>query len=260
MPTEIIAEFASTWGGRRDILLRMLNEAVAARVDTVKVQSFEVKHLRHDDPQYNWLLSSELSNTDHLWLIRECARKGIGFLTTVFHPDRVPFLASLGLPAIKIGSGEASNKALLEAVATHPWKVYVSTGLVTGPDLDLAMGILAGHHVVLMHTVSKYPTLTSEVNLSRMSWLALRHGRVAGYSDHTAGIHAPLAAIARGASAVEVHSVARGDVPRRNVWDKDADDLVTLVMFRDAMDKMLAPGRMLWEPGEARPFTGRWNA
>jgi sialic acid synthase SpsE len=81
----------------------------------------------------------------------------------------------------------------------------------------------------------------------------------AGYSDHTAGIHAPLAAIARGAEAVEVHSVARGDVPRRCAWDKDLDDLTTLVMFRDAMDKMLAPGRMLWEPQEQRPFVGRWQ-
>jgi sialic acid synthase SpsE len=260
MPTEIIAEFSSNHGGRRDILSRMLDEAVAARVDTIKVQSYETRHLSRDDPQFSWLQRSELLNTDHAWLLRECARKGMNFLTTVFHQDRVPFLASLGLPAIKIGSGEACNKQLLSAVAKHPWKVYVSTGLVTGHELDTCVDILHGHDVVLMHTVSKYPTLTPEVNLGRMSWLALRHGLCVGYSDHTAGIHAPLAAIARGAAAVEVHSVARGDVPRRNAWDKDADDLTTLVMFRDAMEKMLAPGRMLWEPHEQRPFTGRWNA
>ena len=259
MPTEIIAEFSSNHGGRRDIMARMLDEAVMARVDRIKVQSWQTRHLSPNDRQYDWFKASELTDADHHWLIRECARKGMKFLTTVAHHDRVKFLADLGLDAIKIGSGEASNKVLLETIAHYPWKVYLSTGLMTGHDLDVAVDILGGHNIVLMHTVSEYPTPTAKVNLGRMAWLAVRHGMPVGYSDHTTGLHAPLAAIARGAAALEIHSVAKGDVPRHSVWDKDVDDLTTLVMFRDAMDKMLAPGRMLWEPHETRPFVGRWQ-
>lgn len=260
MPTEIIAEFNSNHGGRRDVMARMLDEAVMARVDRIKVQSFQVRHLAKTDVQYDWFRQAELTDADHAWLIKECAKKGIDFLTTPFHADRVPFLADLGLDAIKIGSGEASNPVMLEAIAKYHWKVYLSTGLVTGHDLDRAVDILCHNPLTLMHTVSEYPTPTHRVNLGRMAWLAVRHGLPVGYSDHTTGIHAPLAAIARGAAAVEVHSVARGDVPRHSVWDKDVDDLTTLVMFRDAMTKMLTVGRMLWESQEKRPFVGRWSA
>jgi glyoxylase-like metal-dependent hydrolase (beta-lactamase superfamily II) len=90
-------------------------------------------------------------------------------------------------------------------------------------------------------------------------WLAARHGLPVGYSDHTAGLHAPLTAIARGAAVVEVHFAAQGTVPRRNSWDKDREDLTTIVMFRDAVEQMMAPGRMLWESREARPHVGRWQ-
>ena len=259
MPTEVIAEFSSNWGGDRHVLARMLDEAVAARVDRIKTQSYCTKHLDPHDKQYAWFRRAEMTDADHVWLLRECHKKGMGFLTTVFHPSRVPFLAGLGLDAIKIGSGEACNPVLLEAVAQHPWKVYLSTGLVTGRDLDRAVDILGTHELVLMHTVSEYPTPTSKVNLGRMAWLALRHGIKVGYSDHTTGIHAALTAIARGAEALEVHSVARGDVPRHSVWDKDADDLTTIVLFRDAVTQMLATGKMLWGDHESRPFVGRWN-
>ncbi len=257
--TEIIAEFSSNHGGHRDVLTRMLNEAVMARVDRIKVQSYQVRHLASTDPQYAWLKQAELTDADHTWLIKECAKKGIDFLTTVFHPSRVPFLADLGLDAIKVGSGEASNPVLLEAIAAHPWKVYLSTGLVTGADLDRAVDILGHNRLTLMHTVSEYPTPTYRVNLPRMSWLAVRHGMPVGYSDHTSGIHAAMAAISRGAEAVEVHSVARGDAPRHMVWDKDVEDLTTLVLFRDAVAKMMYARRMLWEPQEERPHVGRWR-
>jgi hypothetical protein len=58
---------------------------------------------------------------------------------------------------------------------------------------------------------------------------------------------------------VEVHFAAEGSVPRRNTWDKDREDLTTLVLFRDAMETMMAPGRMLWGHTEERPYVGRWQ-
>jgi N,N'-diacetyllegionaminate synthase len=237
----------------------MLDEAVGARVDRIKTQSHQTRHLSKDDPQYAWMARAEMTDLDHAWIIKECHKKGMGYLTTPFHADRVPFLADLGLDAIKIGSGEASNPVMLEAIARYPWKVYLSTGLVTGWDLDQAVRILDRPNLTLLHTVSEYPTPTRHVNLGRMSWLATRHGLPVGYSDHTAGIHAPLAAIARGAAVVEVHFAASGAVPRRNAWDKDREDLTTLVLFRDAMETMMAPGRMLWGHTEERPYVGRWQ-
>ena len=259
MPSEIIAEFSSNWGGKREVLSRMLDEAVVAKVDWVKTQSHSIQHLNPDDPQWAWMMQAEMLDTDHTWFQRQCAMRGMKWLTTPFHPSRVPFLADLGLEAIKVGSGEASDPVMLEVIAKYPWKVYLSTGLMTAQDFLRTLTILHDREVVLMHTVSEYPTPTRKVNLGRMEWLADQFGLPVGYSDHTTGLHAALAAIARGAAAVEVHFAAQGDVPRRNVWDKDRDDLSTLVLFRDAMEQMLAPGRMLWHNGEERPYVNRWR-
>ena len=213
----------------------MLDEAVIAGVDRIKTQSHQIQHLRKDDPQYAWMARAEMLDSDHAWILRECQKKGMGYLTTPFHPSRVHFLAGLGLDAIKIGSGEASNPVMLEVVAEYPWKVYLSTGLLTARDLKACIDILGGHDLTLLHTVSEYPTPTAHANLARLGWLSTRTNLPVGYSDHTTGLHAPLTAIARGAAVVEVHFAAMGDVPRRNVWDKDRDDLRTLVLFRNAM-------------------------
>ena len=259
MRCEIIAEFASNWGGDRVVLGRMLAEAVTARADRIKTQSYQVKHLDRSDPQYDWLKAAELSDADHRWILEACQRNGMGYMTTVYHRERVPFLATLGLNAIKVGSGELSNAPLLMAIARYPWRVYLSTGLATHSEMADALSILRRHRVTLMHTVSEYPTPDAHVNLDRMTMLDREFCLPTGYSDHTAGITAPLAAIGRGAKAIEVHYCAGGDVPRRSAWDKDLEDLSTLVLFRDKVAEMNAPGRMFWREGEARPFVGRWQ-
>ena len=57
----------------------------------------------------------------------------------------------------------------------------------------------------LMHCVSSYPTPDDETNLRAMNKMVIYFGRGVGYSDHTRGILAPVAAVALGATIIEKH-------------------------------------------------------
>jgi len=259
MPTEIIAELSTSHGGERAWQEKLIASAAGAGADYVKFQSGQVAHLSKDDPQYGWMKQAELSDRDHPRLIASCAKAGVTFLTTVFHEDRVPFLAGLGMPAIKVGSGEAMREPLLRAVAAHPWRVFLSTGLLTRDELELALALLQGREVTLLHTVSCYPTLTVDANLRRIGWLAARTGLPVGYSDHTIGCDPALVAIAWGVPVVEVHYALAG-APRNRPWDKHEVELKRICDFRDVVQQVTISGSMLKKVGAPRPFVGRWDA
>lgn len=258
MSCEIIAELSTSHGGDRAWQERLIESAALAGADFVKFQSYQVRHLSPSDPQFVWMKQAELSDKDHKRLIAKCAKCGVKFLTTPFHEDRVEFLHDLGLPAIKIGSGEAMRPQMLEAVSHYDWTVYLSTGLLTLDELDRALGILDDNVVVVMHTVSQYPTQLKDANMTRMAWLALKTGRQVGYSDHTIGSVAAEYAVAQHAAAVEVHHSIQA-APRFKPWDKDWAQLKRICEFRGAVDTMTAKGPMMQKMGE-RPYVGRWTA
>jgi N-acetylneuraminate synthase len=58
---------------------------------------------------------------------------------------------------------------------------------------------------VLLHCCSSYPAPLDQINLRAMSAMGAAFGRMVGFSDHTIGARAPLAAAAMGAVAIEKH-------------------------------------------------------
>ena len=253
----IVAELASNHGGDIDLACEMVRQCAEAGADTVKFQSFTVAHLAPTDPQYEWFHRSELSDAAHERLLRCCEDHRVRFLTTAFHEDRIPFLASLGLDTIKIGSGEAMKRALIDAVAAHPWRVYLSTGLATVQEIAYAVKVLGGR-LTLFHCVSQYPTPLDQVNLCRISWLRERFGVRVGYSDHTTGLDACRAAMAVGAEVVEKHFSVFGG-PRAQEWDMWSGSLAKLCEFRETLAKMTTL-RPMGNVAQGRPYVGRWSA
>ena len=60
-------------------------------------------------------------------------------------------------------------------------------------------------NIILLHCVSEYPTLFKNVNLNLISKLKSKFGLKTGFSDHTVGIEAAIAAVAKGATVIEKH-------------------------------------------------------
>ena len=261
--TKIIAEVSSNHGGDINLAKEFIRSAASLGLDYVKFQSWQVRTLRDGagDPQFGWLSQAELLDESHRELIVECQKQGIRFLTTVFHPGRVPFLKSLGLDEIKIGSGEALNGSLLRAVRGEFKNVMVSTGLALDHEVMEIVGQLEGVSFSLFHCVSLYPLALSKVNMVRMDWLKKFCPQV-GYSDHTVGLDAAKLAIDRGASFVEKHfCLGRHGPGRVNAWDATPEEMESLRVYAEKVEKMVGDGKIVLDEGlsEARRlYLGRF--
>lgn len=231
--TIIIAEAGVNHNGRLDLALQLVDAAAAAGADYVKFQTFKAKDLvtatapraayqrqacpqDKDDSQMAMLSALELSYEDFNTLAQHCRERHIGFMSTPFDLTSIEFLASLGMDYWKIPSGEITDLPYLRAIAAHPGKVIMSTGMSSVAEVEAALRALeaAGksrRDIILLHCTTQYPAPLESVNLRAMDTLATLGCAAVGYSDHTRGITVPIAAAARGARVIEKHfTLSRG--------------------------------------------------
>lgn len=233
---ELIAEVSSNHGGDLELAKAFIWQCAEAGANWVKFQSYQVRTLRQGDPQRDWLAQAELADDAHYILKAECEKAGTKFLTTVFHHSRVPFLASLGLEAIKVGSGEAREPILAAAVnRQRAWaRVFVSCG-VTG-----ARSAIGWSRADALHCVSRYPhpSACAVVDYGR---------RFVGYSDHSIGLEGCQLACIRGAKIIEKHVGLPAQKRPRKPWEATMAELKELRQFADD-DPSTYIGR--WQHGE----------
>lgn len=241
----VIAEAGVNHNGSLKIAKAMVHAAHAAGADAIKFQVFDVdaiitstaakapyqKRAGKTGSQKSMLEKLALSPADFHALKRECERIGMTFLATPFDLGSVRLMGELGVPAIKIASGELTNDPLLLEIARQKKPALLSTGMASQKEIAHALDVLAfGYHraketptrrklsgcrrkyaktlvknVTLLHCVSSYPVPAKQANLPRITWLAKNFGLKVGYSDHTLGIHAPQCALALGACVIEKH-------------------------------------------------------
>src|SRR5690606_28848539 len=97
-------------------------------------------------------------------------------------------------------------------------EVILSTGMASLGEIEAAISVLemAGtsrDHLTVLHCTTEYPAPYSEVNLAAMCTIRDSFGVKVGYSDHTAGIAVPIAAVALGASVIEKHFTIDRSLP-----------------------------------------------
>lgn len=221
----VIAEAGVNHNGDVAVALRLCDAARAAGADAVKFQTFRAQDLvvrgaptasyqqeqTGDTDQFAMLQRLELSEVDHGTIRDHCSSIGIEFFSTPFSEDAVDMLAALGVRRLKLSSGELTHRALIEHAAATGLPLILSTGMGTMEEIREAVewvraarGNLRG--VTVLHCTSAYPAPDSDLNLLALQSMAKDLPGVAiGYSDHSLGIEAPLAAVALGATVVEKH-------------------------------------------------------
>lgn len=222
-PCFVIAEAGVNHNGSRELARRLIDVAAEAGADCVKFQTFSAQRLvtasapkasyqvrttGGQESQYEMLRRLELSEEDHRELIAHARRRGICFLSTPFDEQSADFLDSLGVPAFKIPSGELTNLPFLAHVARKHKPMIVSLGMASLGETEAAVEAIerAGNRqLVLLQCVSNYPADPADVNLRAMQTVQTAFGVPVGYSDHTEGLEAALAAVALGACVVEKH-------------------------------------------------------
>ena len=219
----IIAEAGVNHNGRLDLALQLCDAAKEAGVDAIKFQTwkteliiskntemadYQKKNLGNDDSQYDMLKKLELSY-DNFRLIKDyCDNIGIQFLSTADETESLDFLCELGMPLIKLGSGEITNIPYLRYVAKYGMPVILSTGMANLAQVAIAYDTLqeAGvKDISILHCTTNYPCPMNEVNLRAMQTMKEAFKCRVGYSDHTMGIEVPIAAVAMGAEIIEKH-------------------------------------------------------
>ena len=223
-PVFVIAEAGVNHNGDIAMALQLCDAAKKAGADAVKFQTFRAEDLvvrgaptaeyqarqTGDQDQFLMLERLELSEAQHQKIKAYCDVIGIEFFSTPFSVNAVDMLVKLGVKRLKLSSGELTHRALVEHAAATQLPLLISTGMGTMQEIIDAVAWVSaarGHlrDVVVLHCTSAYPAPDKTLNLLAMQSMARDLNVAIGYSDHSLGIEAPLAAVALGACVIEKH-------------------------------------------------------
>ena len=221
----VIAEVGVNHNGCLETAKKLIDIAFNAGADIVKFQTFKADDLTTDfaplaDYQFKnspelinqktLLKKLELDEESHI-LLKEYANKvGIEFLSTGFTLESIEFLSKLGLKRWKIPSGEINNTPLLRKVASKNQPTIISTGMASLGEIEFALKTLYESNlekekISVLHCNTAYPTPMEDVNLKAINTIKNCFDINVGFSDHTSGIEASIAAVAMGALIIEKH-------------------------------------------------------
>ncbi len=220
----IIAEAGVNHNGSLALAKQMALVAKEAGADIVKYQTaipelvismfakkaeYQARETGAEESQLDMARKLHFDFAGHKELARYCEEIGIQYLSTPFDLASIAFLGdAVEMPIFKIPSGEITNLPYLEKVAAYHRPVILSTGMSELAEVGEALDILrkgGAGEVTLLHCNTEYPTPLEDANVLAMLDLQRAFGTPVGFSDHTLGLAAPLAAVALGAAVIEKH-------------------------------------------------------
>lgn len=216
-PTYIIAEIGANHNRNMKIAKRLIDKAAEAHVDAVKFQTYKAEKLyskntprfsKDNIKPFDLIKSIELPRKWHKELFEYTNRKGLHFLSSPFDLEAVELLNEIGVLAYKIASFEITDLELLKYIAQKKKPIILSTGMADFEEINDALRAIRSKRnddIILLHCNSLYPAPFDIVNLNVIQSLSQEFKIPIGFSDHTLGIHIPIAAVVKGAKIIEKH-------------------------------------------------------
>ncbi len=248
----IVAEVNSSHKGNMETAKQMIRVAAEIGCDCVKFQSWSAKSLYSKSYYNRNPISQKIVKKMSLIpeQLKELAdysvKQGIAFSSTPYSEEEVDFLIQeCDVPYVKVASMEMNNLRFLRYIGSRKIPVVLSTGMSSIDEVKRAVNILENAGVsqlVILHCVSIYPTVLTTVNLNNI--VGLRENFPAypiGFSDHTEGDEASIAAIALGSGMIEKHlTLDRSKVGMDNGMATEPEDFKKLI--KKCRDVQLAMG------------------
>ncbi|MBD3246388.1 MAG: N-acetylneuraminate synthase [Candidatus Omnitrophica bacterium] len=236
-PVWIIAEAGLNHNGDPAAARKLVDAAHAAGADAVKFQVFRPESLCSKESAH-FALFSRLALNEDVWrdLARRAARKGIVFFASCFDRESVDLLNALGVPGFKIASGDLTHLPLIRYAASKKKFLIISTGMSLPAEIRAAVDTAkrgGASESVLLHCISHRPAKLEELNLRVIQWLERTFALPAGFSDHSEGLFAPVAAVCAGARVIEKHFTldkdASGPDHRLSLDPEDFSEMVRMI-------------------------------
>lgn len=255
----VVAEINTSHFGDIDKAISALAAAKRAGADVVKFQSwapeslFTESYLAKNSIEARIYRKLSMSESDLRLISEKCGELGLGFASTPYSLKEVLELSKFpNVPFVKIASMDLPNRELLEAAIDTGLPVFLSTGMCTDAEIDKAVEFISARtkKLLIFHCTSVYPTPRQNANLRNISNFRDRFREFPiGFSDHTLGSGAAVAAIALGASVFEKHfTLDQSKIGFDNAMATEPDELKLYVEEIQATSNSLGSlGRHLSE-------------
>jgi len=221
--TFIIAEVGPNHNGSLKLALKMISLIAKTGVDAIKFQladpekvyskdAFKADYQKKGDKSKSILEMSkkiQLKKEDHFKLEKFCKKNNVIYGCSAFDLDSLIYLdKKLNVPFFKIPSGEINSLDMINYMAKRKKRIILSTGMATFQEIENTLKRLkkfGNKKITILHCVSSYPAERKYLNINVIDEIRKRFKQDVGFSDHSTGDDASLAAVAKGAKIIEKH-------------------------------------------------------
>jgi N-acetylneuraminate synthase len=222
-PCYVIAEIGSNFDGSIERAKKLIDLAKEAGADAVKFQCFKTEKIvskegfeglksgfqsKWDKPVCEVYRNAEFPRDWNKELFEYSKKKGITFFSSPYDKEAVDLLDKIGVPAMKIGSGDITWLEMLDYIARKGRPVILGTGASTLEEVEEAVNAIkatGNDKLILLQCVTNYPSSFDDANIRAMVMLREKFGTLVGYSDHTPGYIVPMGSVALGGCIIEKH-------------------------------------------------------
>jgi sialic acid synthase SpsE len=231
---EIIAEIGQNHNGDLSTAIEMIYIAKECGADVAKFQLYDAVKLfpTMGNPWFEYNCKTEIKKDQLCKLFEECNKANIEFMASVFDNERIKWLEELGVKRYKIASRSIEDSELINALCLTGKPLIVSLGYWFEKEFPV---FPAKAKIDYLYCISKYPTPLEDVLLSKVDF-----SKYSGFSDHTLGISASMAALARGARIVEKHfTLNKNSLGPDHSCSMNPAELTALAQFKNDLIKLI---------------------
>ena len=269
-PPFVVAEMSGNHNQSLERALTIVEAAAGAGAHALKLQTYTPDTMTLainggeffiDDEHSLWKGHSlhglyNLAHTPWEWhapIMQRAQELGLLCFSTPFDNSAVDCLESLEVPAYKIASFENVHLPLIRKVACTGKPLIISTGMATLAEIDEAVRTAREsgcRNLILLKCNSTYPATPDNSNVLTIPHLRELFACEVGFSDHTMGIGASVAAVAHGATVIEKHfTLSRADGGVDSSFSLEPEELRALVVETERAWQSL--GTVTYGPSEA---------
>ena len=264
--TFLIAEIGINHNGEIALAKKLVNLAKKTGFDAVKFQKRtpeittpkEKAHTIRETPwgkitYLDYKKKIEFGKKEFDEIDKLCKKIKIFWFASPWDIPSNKFLTQYNLTYNKVASPMLTNLKLLENIAKQKRFTFISTGMSSMKDVEIAVKIFKKNKCAfnLMHCVSSYPCTDEDLNLKMIEFYKKKFKIDIGYSGHEKSVSPSLMAVCLGATSIERHITLD-----RTMWGTDhsasleENGMRNLVILIRKFEKAKGDGKKKFLPSE----------